>query len=282
SGVNPGHLTYFKFCGRVIALALMHRVQIDVVLACAFFKQLAGEPVCWKDVHDADPELYLSCKKILDMDPKIFDCDALGLTFVTEVEELGSRKTVELCPGGRDMVVSSENRDRYVDLLIQRRFVISVREQVKCFAQGFQDLLVNSSHQQFLRALEPEDMDLMLYGYDRDICWNDWKAHTEYHEYNEVDDTIIWFWQVVGDMKMEQRRKLLFFSTSLTHLPADGFSGLSSKFHIHRAYTDLSWLPTAHTCFYQLVLPPYSCFEMMYDRLHAITEGDIAEGFGFP
>lgn len=281
SGVNPGHLTYFKFCGRVIALALMHRVQIDVVLARAFFRQLAEESVRWEDIHDADPELYLSCKKILELDPEILDSDALELTFVTEVEELGSRKIVELCSGGKDKVVSSFNRDQYVDLLIQRRFVTSVTEQVNCFAQGFQDLLVNSTYQQFLRALEPEDIDLMLYGYDRDICLNDWKAHTEYHEYNEADDTIIWFWQVVEDMKMEERRKLLFFSTSLSHLPAEGFSGLSSKFHIHRAYTDLSWLPTAHTCFYQLVIPPYSCFKMMYDRLHAITDGGIAEGFGF-
>lgn len=281
SGVNPGHLTYFKFCGRVIALALMHKVQVDIVFDRIFFMQLTGQPVSWEDVQDADPDLYSSCKKILDMDADFLDSDALGLTFVTEVEELGSRKVVELCPGGRDLVVGSNNRHKYVKLLIQRRYVTSITEQVKCFAQGFSDLLVNSTHQQFLRALEPEDMDLMLYGYDRDICVDDWKVHTEYHDYSESDNTIIWFWQVVEGMTMEQRRKLLFFSTSVTHLPAEGFSGLSSKFHIHRAYTDLSWLPTAHTCFYQLVLPPYPCFEVMHARLHAITEGHIAEGFGF-
>lgn len=281
SGVNPGHLTYFRFCGRVIALALMHRVQVDIVLARIFFMQLTGQSVSWEDVQDADPDLYSSCKKILDMDAAFLDSDALGLTFVTEVEELGSRKVVELCPGGRDLVVGSKNRHKYVKLLIQRRYVTSITEQVKCFAQGFSDLLVNSTHQQFLRALEPGDMDLMLYGYDRDICVDDWKAYTEYHDYSESDSTIIWFWQVVEGMTMEQRRKLLFFSTSVTHLPAEGFSGLSSKFHIYRAYTDLSWLPTAHTCFYQIVLPPYTCFEVMHARLHAITEGHIAEGFGF-
>eukprot|EP01018_Ginkgo_biloba_P006327 Gb_17176 [translate_table: standard] len=281
SGVNPGHLTYFRFCGRVIALALMHRVQIDIVLARIFFMQLAGKSISWEDVQDADPCVYSSCKKILDMDAEFIDSDALALTFVTEVEELGSRKVVELCTGGRDLVVSSKNRHQYVELLIQRRFVTAVAEQVKCFAQGFSDLLVNSTHQQFLRALEPEDMDLMLYGKDRDICVDDWKAHTEYHDYVESDDHITWFWQVVDGMTMEQRRRLLFFSTSVTHLPAEGFAGLTSKFHIHRAHTDLSWLPTAHTCFYQLVLPPYPCFEVMYERLHAITEGHIAEGFGF-
>lgn len=281
SGVNPGHLSYFKFCGRVIGLALMHRVQIDMVLARTFFKQLAGLSISWEDTQDADPYLYSSCKKILEMDSDILDSDLLGLTFVTEVEALGSRKVMELCPGGRDLVVNSKNRHRYVKLLIQCHFVTPVAEQIKCFAQGFSDLLGNSTLQQFLRALEPEDLDLMLYGKGHDLCVQDWKDHTEYHEYTEADNQIIWFWQVVNGMTVEQRRRLIFFSTSLTHLPPEGFSGLPSKFHIHKAHTNLSWLPIAHTCFYQLVLPPYTSFEMMHARLHAITEVHIAEGFGF-
>ncbi|XP_024400554.1 E3 ubiquitin-protein ligase UPL5 isoform X2 [Physcomitrium patens] len=282
SGVNPGHLTYFRFCGRVIALALMHRVQMDVVFALSFFKQLAGLPVLWEDAKDADPTLYESCKKILELDADLIDTDILGLTFVSEVEELGSHKSMELCLGGKDMVVTSENRRHFVELLVQRRLVSSVAEQVKSFSQGFSDLLLNSTtHQQFIRALTPEDLDLMLYGKDRNICLEDWKAHTEYHDYSATDDYIIWFWQIVEKMAPDQRRRLLFFSTSVVHLPAEGFAGLSSKFHIHRAHTDISWLPTAHTCFYQLVLPAYPTYEIMCARLLAITERHVAEGFGF-
>jgi E3 ubiquitin-protein ligase NEDD4 len=281
SGVNPGHLTYFRFCGRVIALALMHRVQMDVVFALSFFKQLAGLPVLWEDAKDADPCLFDSCKKILDMDPELIDADVLGLTFVSEVEELGSHKSMELCSGGKDIVVTSENRRQFVELLVQRRLVASVAEQVKSFSQGFSELLVNRTHEQFLRALEPEDLDLMLYGKDRNICLDDWKSHTEYHDFSATDDQIVWFWQVVENMSADQQRRLLYFSTSVTHLPAEGFAGLSSKFHIHRAHTEISWLPTAHTCFYQLVLPAYPTYEIMSARLLAITECHIAEGFGF-
>jgi hypothetical protein len=36
----------------------------------------------------------------------------------------------------------------------------------------------------------------MLYGKDRNICLEDWKAHTEYHDYCATDDQIVWFWQV--------------------------------------------------------------------------------------
>ena len=88
SGVNPGHLSDFNFCGHVIGLALMHRVQIDMVLAQTFFKQLVGFSISWEYIQDADPFLFSSCKKILETDSDSLDKDVLGLTFVTEVEEL--------------------------------------------------------------------------------------------------------------------------------------------------------------------------------------------------
>ena len=118
SKVHPLHLDYFCFSGRVIALALMHRVQVGVVFDRVFYLQLAGKYISLEDIRDADPSLYSSCKQILEMDAEFIDSDGLGLTFVREVEELGSRKTVELCPGGRSMAVNSKNREDYVSLLI--------------------------------------------------------------------------------------------------------------------------------------------------------------------
>ena len=105
---------------------------------------------------------------------------------------------MELCISGKDTVVTSENRRHLVELLVHRRLVASVAEEVKSFSQGFSDLLVNRTHQQFLRlgALEPEDLDLMLHGKDRNICLEDWKAHTEYHDYCATNDQVVWFWQV--------------------------------------------------------------------------------------
>ncbi|KAJ6852281.1 E3 ubiquitin-protein ligase UPL5 [Iris pallida] len=104
SVVDPLHLKYFGFCGRVIALALMHKMQLGVVFDRVFFLQLAGETITLEDVKDADPCLYMSCKKILEMDAQLLDSDALGLTFVREIEELGTQRAVELCPGGKDLL----------------------------------------------------------------------------------------------------------------------------------------------------------------------------------
>ncbi|CAN1260027.1 E3 ubiquitin-protein ligase UPL5 [Linum perenne] len=64
------------------------------------------------------------------MDPEFIDSDALGLTFVREVEVLGDRTVVELRPGGKNIVVNSKNRGEYVTLLIRHRFVTSISEQI--------------------------------------------------------------------------------------------------------------------------------------------------------
>ncbi|OMO76937.1 Ubiquitin-protein ligase 7 [Corchorus capsularis] len=236
SRVDPLHLDYFSFAGRVIALALMHKVQVGVVFDRVFFLQLAGMHITLEDIREADPCLYSSCKKILEMDAEFIDSDALGLTFVREVEELGSRKVVELCPGGKGIVVNSKNRQQYVNLLIEDRFVTSISEQVKYFGQGFSHILSNSRLQKFFfRSLELEDLDWMLYGSESPICVEDWKAHTEYNGYRETDPQITWFWQIVREMSAEQRKVLLFFWTSVKYLPVEGFRGLASRLYIYKS-----------------------------------------------
>jgi len=195
--VDPLHLKYFGFCGRVIALALMHKVQVGIVFDRTFFLVLAGKIVTLEDIKDADPVLYMSCKKILEMDPELLDSDVLGLTLVREIEELGTQRAVELCDGGKDMVVNSKNREDYIKLLIQHRFVKSVSEQVNHFARGFSDLLSNTKFQKFLfNNLDLEDFDRMIGGSNGIINVKEWKANTEYNGYKAKDRHICWFWKV--------------------------------------------------------------------------------------
>ncbi|GLU15244.1 hypothetical protein SLE2022_317510 [Rubroshorea leprosula] len=116
SKVHQLHLDYFRFAGSVIALALMHKVQVGVVFDRIFFSQLAGMHVSLEDIKEADPCLYSSYKQILAMDADAIDSDDLGLTFVREVKELGSKKVIELRPGGKSISVNSRNRQGYIDL----------------------------------------------------------------------------------------------------------------------------------------------------------------------
>ena len=190
------HLGYFKFAGRVIALALMHKVQVGVLFDRVFYLQLTNQTISLEDIKDTDRVIYNSCKQILEMDPVFFDSNAgLGLNFMLETEELGKRETKELIKDGKSTAVDSKNREEYVKLLISERFVTSVSELVEKFSEGFSDIL-SVPIQSFFRHLDLEDFDGMLRGGENQISVDDWKAHTEYNGFKETDRQIDWFWKV--------------------------------------------------------------------------------------
>ncbi|XP_074307437.1 E3 ubiquitin-protein ligase UPL5-like [Silene latifolia] len=282
SKVHPVYIEYFRFAGRVIALALMHKIQIGYFIDRVFFLQLAGRSVSLEDIKDADPYLYNSCKQIMEMDPEFVDSDALCLTFVAETEELGSREVVELCSGGKDIVVNSKNRKEYVHLVVQQRFVTSIAEQVSSFAQGFTDILRNDNlAATFFESLKLKDIDWMLHGSgSEEISIEDWKEHTEYVGYKKSDIQIVWFWKVVEELNVEQKKTLLFFWTSIRYLPVEGFCGLASKLFIHKSLDPQDRLPSSHTCFYQLCIPRYPTKAIMETRIRVITQEHVGCSFG--
>ncbi|KAI3983704.1 hypothetical protein MKX01_001108 [Papaver californicum] len=128
--VTDQQLKFLGFC-----------VQVGIAFDRVFFLRLANKKVSLEDIPCADPIMYRSCKKILEMDDGFVDSDAMQLTFVWEIEDSGSRETVELCPGGSSIVVNSKNREQYVDILIQHLFVKSICAKVACFSQGFAHIL---------------------------------------------------------------------------------------------------------------------------------------------
>lgn len=181
----------------MIALALMHKIHVGVFFDRTLFLQLAGRPITLDDIADTDPTLHASCKKILEMDPSLVDSNALELTFVREDEVLGYRTVTELFPGGKEIAVTSENRCKYIDLLIQDRFVNCTRRQLAYFTRGFRTIFKERKlWTEFFASLDIEDFDQMLGGRKGTIDVNEWRAHTDYRGYKETDHQIKWFWEV--------------------------------------------------------------------------------------
>lgn len=84
------------------------------------------------------------------------------------------------------------------------------------------------------------------------------------------------FWSVVHALSMEDKRKLLQFTTGSDRVPIGGLSRL--KLVIARNGSDSDRLPTAHTCFNVLLLPEYSTREKLKDRL--VKAINYSKGFG--
>ena len=82
SWVNPEHLSFFKFVGRVIGKAIHDGRLLDAYFARSLYRQLLGKPVDYRDVEWVYPEYYNSLCWILENDPTLLD-----LTFSVEADE---------------------------------------------------------------------------------------------------------------------------------------------------------------------------------------------------
>ncbi len=110
SSVNPEHLNYFRFIGRVVGLSIFHQRFLDAFFVTSFYKSILRKKISLKDMESVDADLYRSLKWMLDNPIK----DVLDLTFSTEDERFGEICTIDLKENGSTIEVTDDNKDEYV------------------------------------------------------------------------------------------------------------------------------------------------------------------------
>ncbi|XP_015252089.1 PREDICTED: E3 ubiquitin-protein ligase Itchy-like [Cyprinodon variegatus] len=274
SSINPDHLKYFRFIGRLVAMALFHGKFIDTGFSLPFYKRMLNKPLTVNDLESIDPEFYNSLMWIKDNN--IEDC-GLEMFFSVDKEFLGEISTHELKPGGGDIPVTEENKEEYIKLVAEWRLFGGVEDQMEAFFEGFNEIIP----QQYLQYFDAKELELMLCGM-QEIDLGDWQRNTIYKHYTKTSKQIVWFWQLMNEIDNEKRLRLLQFVTGTCRLPSGGFAELMGsngpqKFCIEKVGKE-SWLPRSHTCFNRLDLPPYKSYEKLKEKLlYAIEE---TEGFG--
>ncbi|XP_051739948.1 NEDD4-like E3 ubiquitin-protein ligase WWP2 isoform X2 [Ctenopharyngodon idella] len=274
SSINPDHLTYFRFIGRFIAMALYHGKFIDTGFTLPFYKRMLNKKPTLKDLESIDPEFYNSIMWVKEND--LEEC-GVELYFAQDMEILGKVTTHQLKNDGENELVTQDNKEEYIGLLTDWRFTRGVEEQTKAFLDGFNEVVPL----EWLRYFDEKELELMLCGM-QEIDLNDWQKNTIYRHYTKNSKQIHWFWQVVKEMDNEKRIRLLQFVTGTCRLPVGGFAELigsngPQKFCIDKVGKE-TWLPRSHTCFNRLDLPPYKNMEQLREKLlFAIEE---TEGFG--
>lgn len=58
SNINPEHLHYFYFIGRIIGTAIYQRKYLDAYFVTAFYKMLLDIPVTIEDIESIDADVY--------------------------------------------------------------------------------------------------------------------------------------------------------------------------------------------------------------------------------
>lgn len=278
SYINPDHLLYFHFIGRIIGKAVFDGRLLDCYFTRSFYKHILRIPVALEDLEAVDPELYKSLCWMSDNDiTGVMD----DLTFTTEADEFGTIRSVELKPDGANITVTEANKREYVRLLTEFKLTTAIAPQIDAFLRGFTDVIPAA----LIGVFTEQELELLISGMP-DIDIDDWRANCEYHGgYTLASPQIQWFWRAVRSFDSETRAKLIQFVTGTSKVPLEGFAKLQGsdgiqKFQIHRDPRTKDRLPTAHTCFNQLDLPEYETYEELRQQLLlAISEGET--GFGF-
>uniref|UniRef100_A0A1I8AYZ7 HECT-type E3 ubiquitin transferase n=1 Tax=Meloidogyne hapla TaxID=6305 RepID=A0A1I8AYZ7_MELHA len=262
SYVNPEHLDYFKFVGRLIAKAIYDNKQLD-------FK--------YQDIESEDPEIFKSLEFLLKNSIEDLGYD---LMFCVEVEEFGVRSTRQLKENGSKILVTDANKQEYVHLMCQMKMTGSIRQQLNAFLEGFYELIPRS----LISIFNEQELELLISGLP-EIDVDDLCVNTEYKNYTRTSQQIQWFWRALRSFDQEDKAKFLQFVTGTSKVPLQGFAHLegmngTQKFTIQKDTRSHDRLPSAHTCFNQLDLPEYPNYEALHKML-LLACRECSEGFAF-
>ncbi|XP_017955007.2 E3 ubiquitin-protein ligase Nedd-4 isoform X3 [Drosophila navojoa] len=269
---NEEHLSYFKFIGRIAGMAVYHGKLLDAFFIRPFYKMMLQKSIDLKDMESVDTEYYNSLMWIKENDPRI-----LELTFCLDEDVFGQKSQHELKTGGANIEVSNENKDEYIKLVIEWRFVARVKDQMTAFLDGFGSIIPLN----LIKIFDEHELELLMCGI-QNIDVKDWRENTLYKGDYHMNHIIIqWFWRAVLSFSNEMRSRLLQFVTGTSRVPMNGFKELYGS-NGPQMFTIEKWgtpnnFPRAHTCFNRLDLPPYEGYLQLKDKLIKAIEG--SQGF---
>ncbi|XP_069785840.1 E3 ubiquitin-protein ligase SMURF2 isoform X7 [Narcine bancroftii] len=268
SAVNPEHLSYFHFVGRIMGMAVFHGHYIDGGFTLPFYKQLLGKSITLDDMESVDPDLHNSLVWILENDIT----GVLDHTFCVEHNAYGEIIQHELKPNGKSIPVTEETKKEYVRLYVNWRFLRGIEAQFLALQKGFNEVIP----QHLLKTFDEKELELIICGLGK-IDINDWKSNTRLKHCTPDSNIVKWFWKAVESFDEERRARLLQFVTGSSRVPLQGFKALQGAagprlFTIHQIDASPNNLPKAHTCFNRIDIPPYENYEKLYEKLLTAIE----------
>ncbi|MEE6507142.1 hypothetical protein FKM82_007974, partial [Ascaphus truei] len=268
SAVNPEHLSYFHFVGRIMGMAVFHGHYIDGGFTLPFYKQLLGKPITLDDMESVDPDLHNSLVWILENDIT----SVLDHTFCVEHNAYGELIQHELKPNGKSIAVTEESKKEYVRLYVNWRFLRGIEAQFLALQKGFNEVIP----QHLLKTFDEKELELIICGLGK-IDVSDWKSNTRLKHCTPESNIVKWFWKAVESFDEERRARLLQFVTGSSRVPLQGFKALQGAagprlFTIHQIDASTNNLPKAHTCFNRVDIPAYENYDKLYDKLLTAIE----------
>jgi len=171
--------------------------------------------------------------------------DVLMRNFTIDMMRFDEKETIELIPGGSEIMVTKENRHEFVEKYIEYLFEKQCEKQLEAFKRGFFKFF----EQSMLRFLyNPVELEQYCCG-TNNLDFTSLRRVTKYIQpLNPNHQFVQWFWEIVlNDLTEDQQKKLLAFTTGSDRAPITGLEDI--EFIIGLEGDDEDKLPIAHTCF---------------------------------
>jgi len=176
-----------------------------------------------------------------------------------------------------DIPVTEENKQEFVDLMVEYRTTKRVQEQCTAFMGGLNELIP----QELINVFDEREVEFLICG-TSEIDVDDWEKFTKYRGYSTDDQVIQWFWQCIRSWPHERRSRLLQFVTGTNRIPGSGFKDLRGPAGLCRFTVEMSGsrsqLPKSVPYFNRIDLPPYTDYTSLEQKLTLAVEETI--GFG--
>ena len=260
----------YELIGKIFGLAIYNNIILDVKFPIAVYKKLLGIKPSLEDMRECDPELFNNFTFLLSSQDKNLK-EELETDFTVIDDKFGEKLVIPLKYNGENIMVDLDNKEEYVELYLDWYFNKSIQDVFKSFERGFYCVF----NRDLSKILSPEELELIICGTQK-LDFNELKYVCWYEEYTKDSLTIKYFWEILLEFNEEEKKKFLSFVTGCDRAPIDGLGSLPIT--ISNGGSDLNQLPSAHTCFNNLILPDYKNKEKMKKKIH--TAINYSEGFG--
>ena len=260
----------YELIGIIFGLAIYNNTILVVKLPITIYKKLLGIKPDLEDMKECDPELYQTLSYLkTNNDPNLKE--ELDSNFTVIDDKFGEKLVIPLKENGENIIINNINKDEYVDLYLDWYFNKSIDEYFKSFEKGFYKVF----NRNLTKILTPQELELIICG-TQILDFHELKIACVYEDFEKNSETIKYFWEILFDFNEEEKKKFLSFVTGCDRAPIDGLGSL--QITVTNGGSDINQLPTAHTCFNNLILPDYKNKKKMKKAL--LTAINYSEGFG--
>ncbi|XP_068089276.1 probable E3 ubiquitin-protein ligase HERC6 isoform X2 [Hyperolius riggenbachi] len=253
----------YYYYGILCGLAIFNQTVMYLPFPLAFYKKILGKKITVEDLTELQPSMG-SCLQII-LHAKDADVEHLELYFTLTWE----KQTIELIPNGATERVTGLNKKDYVNKCIDYIFNTSVAETFPEFERGLHKVC----DKDILSLFQPNELMAVVAGH-ANYDWTIFEQNTIYMgKYSKNHPTIKMFWKAFHKLTQEQKKCFLYFLTGNDKIPVFGLESTCMKISSFGVPKE-DYLPEAHTCTQQLLLPEYSSLSLLRKKLLLAIENN--------